>query len=207
MSDREDDIGRRAGLLNVIRLESLSQFFYQNATIFNAVLATVGFIAYLLLVMTSKATGFETEASSIRSLGTTFGFDQTDIIAFLSARTEEMIASYIIFNQVWDVLFGVIYGIMYMIWLSVIFKQFSHKLGRLNLVPVMQVAFDWLENYELAIVANQYLVEGSISPVNAQLASIFSMIKWGFSGMTYVLISLGLVLLVYRFIQKGRYPE
>ena len=46
--------------------------------------------------------GFETEASSIRSLGTT-GFDETDIIAFLSARTEEMIASYIIFNQVWDV--------------------------------------------------------------------------------------------------------
>ena len=54
MSDREDDIGRRAGFLNVIKLESLSQFFYQNATIFNAVLATVGFIAYLLLVMTAR---------------------------------------------------------------------------------------------------------------------------------------------------------
>ena len=62
--------------------------------------------------MMGKGAGFEVADSNIRSLGTSFGFDQADVIAFLSMRSDQMITAYITFNQVWDVLFGVIYGLM-----------------------------------------------------------------------------------------------
>lgn len=207
MFEKQDRSKSKAGLLEALNLKAVSEFFYQNSNVLTAILMTVIFVGYLLLVMTSKAVGFETDASSIRSLGTSFGFDQSDIMAFLAARTDEMIDAYITFNQIWDVFFGLIYGLMYVVWVSVLFKPIVHKAGRLNLLPLVQVAFDWLENYELALLANQYLAEGMIASSNAQLASVFSMIKWGCSAGTYTVIFVGIILLILRAFKTNKFQE
>ena len=154
--------------------------------------------------MMSKSTGFELSDGNIKSLGTSFGFDEAEIILFFAARTREMIEAYISFNQIWDTLFGLIYGLMYVIWVSVLFKSFSHKAGILNLFPFIQVLFDWLENYTLAALANQYLADGVFSSVNAKLASIFSIFKWVFSGLTLTLILIGGILMITQAIKNKR---
>ncbi|MBT4871152.1 MAG: hypothetical protein HON39_00730 [Marinovum sp.] len=200
MFDQQDEIKNKKGPLSVLNLTGASQFFYQKSNFITAILATVIFIGYLLLVMMDKGAGFEVADSNIRSLGTSFGFDQVDVIAFLSIRSDEMVTAYITFNQVWDVLFGVIYGVMYVVWVSVLFKPICDKVGRLNLVPVLQVIFDWLENYELVLLAHQYLSDGMISASNANLASVFSMLKWACSGLTYTLISIGIILMIMRAV-------
>ena len=179
-------------------MKRISQFFYQNSNLKVAVLFTAIFIGYLILIMTRKATGFELPNSDIKSLGMSFGFDQADITVFFKIRTDDMIDSYINFNLVWDTLFGLIYGLMYVIWVSVLFKPFSEKAGRVNLIPLAQVLFDWLENYTLGSLAQQYLVDGIITSSTADLASDFCMIKWIFSGLTYVLILVGVILLIAR---------
>ncbi|MDT2078956.1 MAG: hypothetical protein RMX54_11825, partial [Planktomarina sp.] len=164
------------------------------------------FIGYLFLVMMSKSTGFELSDSNIKSLGTSFGFDKADIVLFLATRTKEMIEAYINFNQIWDTVFGLIYGLMYVVWVSVLFKPFSKKVGVLNLFPFIQVLFDWLENYTLAAVANQYLADGVFSSVNAKLASIFSIFKWVCSGLTLTLILIGAILMIAQAIKnKGQF--
>ena len=61
--------------------------------------------------------------SAVKSLGTSLGFGQAEIFAFLSERSDQMIAAYINFNQVWDTLFGLIYGVMYVVWVSLLFKS------------------------------------------------------------------------------------
>jgi hypothetical protein len=38
-----------------------------------------------------------------------------------------MVDAYINFNRIWDTLFGLIYGLIYVVWLSVLFKSFSIK--------------------------------------------------------------------------------
>ena len=200
MFDQQDEIKNKKGPLSVLNLTGASKFFYQKSNFITAILATVIFIGYLLLVMMDKGAGFEVADSNIRSLGTSFGFDQVDVIAFLSIRSDEMVTAYITFNQVWDVLFGVIYGVMYVVWVSVLFKPICDKVGRLNLVPVLQVIFDWLENYELALLAHQYLSDGMISASNANLASVFSMLKWACSGLTYTLILIGIILMIMRAV-------
>ena len=202
MLDEKDQSTKKTGLFEVLNLKGISQFFYQNSNLVTGVSLTIIFIGYLVLVMMGKGAAFELADSNMRSLGTSFGFDQADIHAFLSARSKEMITAYITFNQVWDVLFGVIYGLMYVVWVSVLLKPLSHKVGGLNLVPFLQVLFDWLENYQLALLANQYLNDGMISPANAQLASVFSMFKWACASLTYILILIGIILMIRRAVKR-----
>jgi hypothetical protein len=182
-------------------MKRITQFFYQNSNLKVVFLITAIFMGYLILVMIPKATGFEIPSSNVKSLGASFGFDQADIIAFFNTRTDAMIDAYINFNQVWDTLFGLIYGLMNVVWVSVLYKPFFDKVGSINLIPLVQVLFDWLENYTLGTLAQQYSVDGTITSSTAELASAFCMIKWTCSGLTYILILVGIILLIVRFFK------
>ncbi len=179
-------------------LRLVSRFFYAKSNLATALLATAIFAGYLIFVLTLQGKAFEVANSSIRSLGTSFGFGQAEILAFLSERSDPMISAYINFNRVWDTLFGLIYGVMYVIWVSVVFKPYAPKVGILNLLPFGQVVFDWLENASLAALSNQYLADGTISSSMALVTSTASSIKWGFSLLVYLLILVGIVMRIVR---------
>ena len=204
MIGKENDTKQEGRLIKPLLVSRLSHFFYQNSGIFIAVFFTIVFIGYLFFIMIGKAAGFELADGNIKSLGTSFGFDHADIIAFLAARTDEMINAYINFNKVWDTLFGLIYGLMYVVWISFLFKPSAQKVGFLNLFPFAQVLFDWLENYALASLANQYLVDGMISLPIAKLASVFCMLKWVCSGLTSTLILVGIILTIAQAIKNKK---
>jgi hypothetical protein len=174
-------------------LTRASQFFYAKSSLVTAVLATLVFAGYTVLVLSGQGKAFEVANSSIKSLGTSLGFGQAEILAFLAERSADQIAAYITFNQVWDTLFGVIYGVMYVVWVSLLLKPYSHKVGILNLLPFGQVLFDWLENIGLATVSSQYLADGTISASTAQLASTASSIKWAFALLVYGVILVGII--------------
>ena len=174
-------------------LGRLSGFFYAKSTLVTALLATAVFAGYTVLILSGQGKAFEVANSSVRSLGTSLGFGQAEILAFFGERSGEQISAYITFNQVWDSLFGVIYGVMYVVWVSLLFKPYSLKVGLLNLLPFGQVLFDWLENFSLASLSNQYLADGTISSSAALLASTASSIKWVFALLVYGVILVGIV--------------
>jgi hypothetical protein len=179
-------------------LSLVSRFFYAKSNLATALLATAIFAGYLVFVLTLQGKAFEVANGSVRSLGTSFGFGQAEILAFLTERSDSMISAYINFNQVWDSLFGLIYGVMYVIWVSVAFRPYSVKVGILNLLPFGQVIFDWLENASLAALSNQYLADGTISSSMALVASTASSIKWVFSLLVYGVILVGIVMRIVR---------
>lgn len=183
-------------------LSRASRFFYTKSNLVTALLATSVFAGYLLFFLTKKGTAFEVANSSVKSLGTSLGFGQTEILAFLAERSDQMINAYINFNQVWDSLFGLIYGVMYVVWVSILFKPYSQKIALLNLLPFGQVFFDWLENFALATLSKQYLADGTISSSTAQLASTCSAIKWVFSLLVYGLILVAIVMRIVGALKK-----
>jgi hypothetical protein len=187
-------------------LKRISQFFYGNSNLKVAILCTVIFGAYLVLVMTHQATGFDIPNSNVKSLGMTFGFKETDILGFFQSRTDKMIEAYINFNLIWDTIFALIYGVMYAVWLSVLLKASAGKVGILNLIPFLQVIFDWLENYSLGYLAQQYLINGTIVSSMAKISSYFVMIKWVFSGLTYFTMILAIIFLLARLF-KPAFPK
>ena len=187
-------------------LKRISQFFYENSNLKVAILCTVIFGAYLVLVMTHQATGFDIPNSNVKSLGMTFVFKETDILEFFQSRTDRMIEAYINFNLIWDTIFALIYGVMYAVWLSVLLKASAGKVGLLNLIPFLQVIFDWLENYSLGYLAQQYLINGTIVSSMAKISSYFVMIKWVFSGLTYFTMILAIIFLLARLF-KPAFPK
>jgi len=184
-------------------LRRASEFFYAKSTLVTALIATVVFAGYTVLVLSGQGKAFEVANSSIKSLGTSLGFGQAEILAFFAERSAGQISAYITFNQVWDSLYGVIYSVMYVVWVSVLLKPYSKKVGILNLLPFGQVLFDWLENIGLATVSSQYLADGTISSTTAQLASTASSIKWGFALLVYGVILVGIVARIAGAL-KGR---
>ena len=179
---------RKTGPLN-----RLSGFFYAKSTLVTALLATAVFAGYTVLILSGQGKAFEVAGSSVRSLGTSLGFGQAEVLAFFGERSGEQISAYITFNQVWDSLFGVIYGVMYVVWVSVVFKPYSLRVGLLNLLPFGQVLFDWLENVSLAALSNEYLADGTISSSTALLASTASSAKWVIALLVYAVILVGIV--------------
>ncbi len=184
-------------------LRRASEFFYAKSTLVTALITTVVFAGYTVLVLSGQGKAFEVANSSIKSLGTSLGFGQAEILAFFAERSAGQISAYITFNQVWDSLYGLIYGVMYVVWVSVLLKPYSQKVGMLNLLPFGQVLFDWLENIGLATVSSQYLADGTISSTTAQLASTASSIKWTFALLVYGMILVGIVARITRAL-KGR---
>ena len=183
-------------------LSRASQFFYTRSNLVTALLATFVFAVYLVLFLREQGTAFEVADSTVRSLGTSLGFGQAEILAFLAERDDQMISAYINFNLVWDSLFGLIYGVMYAVWVSLLFKPYSQKVGILNLLPFGQVVFDWLENSALATASTQYLADGTISSSTALFASISSTMKWVFSLLVYGLIVIGIVLRIVGALKR-----
>jgi hypothetical protein len=180
----------------------VSRFFYAKSRLIVALLATALFVGYLFFVLTAQGKAFAVPNSTVRSLGTSLGFGQAEILAFLTERSDQMISAYINFNLVWDNLFGLIYGIMYVVWVSVLFKPYSQRFGILNLLPFGQVIFDWLENACLAALSNQYLADGTVSSSTALLASTFSTIKWVFSLLVYLVILAGIVIRIRMALKR-----
>ena len=180
-------------------LGRVSQFFYAKSTLVTALIATVVFAGYTVLVLSGQGKAFEVANSSIKSLGTSLGFGQAEVLAFFAERSTQQISAYITFNQVWDSL----YGVMYVAWVSVLLKPYSQKVGMLNLLPFGQVLFDWLENFGVSSLASQYLADGTISSTTAQLASTASSIKWAFALLVYGVILVGIVARIARAL-KGR---
>ena len=181
-----------------------SKFFYTKSNLVTGLLATSVFAGYLVFFLTGKGTAFEVANSTVRSLGTSLGFGQAEILAFFAERSDRMIDAYISFNQIWDTLFGLIYGLMYVIWVSVLFKPYSQRFGVLNLLPFGQVVFDWLENYALAELSSQFLADGAISSSTALIASTASTIKWAFSLLVYLVILVGIVMRISRAVKRRR---
>lgn len=184
----------------------LSGFFYQRSNLVLAAVLTAVFGGYLLFVSIPQSASFAVSGNGPQSLGTSIGFNSTDVLAFLASRTEDMILGYIASNQIWDTLFALIYGVMYVVWLSVLFKPFAQRVAWLNLLPFGQVIFDWLENFALASLSSQYLTDGVVSSSLAQLASVSAIIKWVFSGVVTLSIAVGIVARITRVIKNRKRP-
>ncbi len=115
-----------------------------------------------------------------------------------------MIACYRSFNLFSDNVYAVTYGLMYVAWLTLIFRPFAERAKWLNLIPLLQMVFDWLENIQMVRLANSALAGEAFSSMNVPLASAFSMAKWVCSGTIFALILIGVELRIASTVRGAR---
>lgn len=185
-------------------MNKIADFFYRRTNLIIAIILTVATFSYLFLVMLEMAKCFAVPDGGPESLGTTFGFDSEVVLQFFSARSGEMLDCYREFNTIWDSIFALLYGLMYVGWLSLIFNPYKEKIRFLNLLPLLQTVFDWLENYTLAGLAESYQLNEVVSLSAIKFASFSSMAKWTCSTIVFSMIVVGIVLRILAVIRKNQ---
>lgn len=181
-------------------LRTISQYLYRKNSIPVALLLTVCMILYASLVMGGQSECLTSELSSGQSiLGLKFGYDMAFVRAIFIQLSDQAFVCYLSLLKIWDNLFPLIYGSMYIAWLSVIYRKAVPTISwPINLYPLIPVAMDWIENYfEYRLVAYFYENEG-IEKAMVETASLITQIKWSASMLNYLIIIIGVVMLLIQ---------
>ncbi|MFK8036964.1 MAG: hypothetical protein AB8B74_01645 [Crocinitomicaceae bacterium] len=184
-------------------MKRLSIYFYQKSTLILSIIISVAVFFYMYFIMMESGKCFEIEGHEINSLGLSFGFSYEVVENFFSIRSKEMLTCFRDFNLIWDSIFCLLYGLMYMIWISFLFKAYSTKLKMLNLLPLLQTIFDWLENSQLESISNTVLLDTNISEFTVSLASIFSIAKWIVAGLVFIIVLIGIGIKIKDYFSKN----
>jgi hypothetical protein len=189
-------------------MKKLSDFFYKKANWKTCIFFTVAMVAYAALVLGGKSACFQDQLpEGFKVLGLKTGYSQAYVEKLFGAMDESGLLCYRNLILIWDNIFPVLYGVMYIFWLSLIFKNtavINSRFRLINLYPLIPVFLDWTENFfELGLTDN-YLAFETVTGSQVQIASIISQMKWGGSTLNYFIILTGLILLIIEWIKQRK---
>jgi hypothetical protein len=101
-----------------------------------------------------------------------------------------------------DILYPIVYTLFFSLLITWLFQRgfaADSKLQRLNVVPFGALLFDLLENTSIVAMLSLY---PSTPTILAWLATIFTMLKWGFAGASILLVVAGLVMATRNRFKK-----
>lgn len=101
-----------------------------------------------------------------------------------------------------DIIYPIVYTLFFSLLITWLLQRSfatNSKLQRLNIVPFGAWLFDMLENISIVAMLSLY---PSTPTIVAGVATIFTMIKWGFAGASFVLILIGLVMALKNGFKK-----
>ena len=116
---------------------------------------------------------------------------------FFEIRNQEKLVCYNEFLIFWDIIFAVIYTLMYSLWIALLLKKII-----LLIIPFLAMICDWAENYSEILMLEMYLKADFISESIIIIGSGINSAKWIFFYLTYLLILMGIVLKIKNYFKK-----
>ena len=175
------------------------KYFHNNKTLSFVLVSTLVFILYITLILSRVSGCFTLEVGS-NSLGLSFYYTKDMVQNFFELRTEEQLLCYSDFLKIWDAIFAVVYTFMYASWIAFLLKNKSIFL----IIPIFAMICDWVENYIEILMLEIYLKSKLIPDTFVSLGSGINSFKWIFSTLTYLLILLGIIIILIKFIKKPK---
>ena len=171
------------------------KYLNNNRTLYLAIGFTLTFVLYIAFILSHVSSCFTLEVGS-NSLGLSFYYTKDMVQNFFELRTQEELLCYSKFLQVWDVVFAIVYTLMYASWIAYFFK--NKRL--LLIIPTLAMICDWAENYLELLMLETYLKSSSISETFASLGSGINSFKWILSTLTYLIIFIGIMIALKIFL-------
>ena len=171
--------------------------FQKNKNLYLAIGSTVVFILYIIFFLRDISSCFFIEDGN-RSLGLSFYYTQEMVQNFFEIRNQEQLACYSEFLKIWDIVFAVIYTVMYASWIALLLKKII-----LLIVPVLAMICDWAENYSEILMLEMYLNSDLISESLIMIGSGINSAKWIFFYLTYLIILMGIIVKIKNYFKKN----
>ena len=187
-------------------MKRLSDFFYAKTNGWVCLLLTGVMVIYASLVLGGTSADFQSQLpEGMKVLGLKTGYSYEYALNLFQALDPEGLQSYQRFILRWDVIFPLIYGAMYLAWVSLLYKKVSFRFSftkYLNLFPLVLIVLDWKENFFENRLVNQFLQTGSLMERDVAIASFFNQVKWSGSMINYLILIVGVILFFKKMIRK-----
>ena len=160
---------------------------------------TLLFVFYISLILVPFSSCYRLDVGS-NSLGLAI-YNTEMVQGFFQARDQAQLFCYSQFLQFWDVIFAVLSSAMFVSWIIYLFKN-----KRLVLVAptVLGMIADWSENFLELLMLKTYSISGTISETLVSLGSGLNIFKLTMSGLTWLIILVGIILALKTFLTKPK---
>ena len=175
------------------------QYSKNQGTLYFAIGFTLAFFLYITFILGYVSSCFTLDVGA-NSLGLSFSYSKDMVQNFFESRTQEQLLCYSQFLQIWDVIFAIIYTLMYASWIIYFFKNKRLFLA----IPIPGMISDWAENYVGLLMIKAYLNSSPISEILVSLGSGINSFKWSLSILTYLIIIIGIMSTLKIFLTKPK---
>ena len=158
--------------------------------------STLAFILYISLVLNPASGCFRLDSGS-NSLGLSFSYTLAMVQDFFAARNQEQVLCYSQFLKVWDIIFAMIYTLMYCSWILYLLNKKIYLV-----IPILGMIADWSENFSELLMIQSYVASGSITESLVSVGSGINSFKWIMSSLTYLLVIIGIIVAIKSFLMK-----
>jgi hypothetical protein len=131
-----------------------------------------------------------------------FSYTPEKAYSMIESYGDESRALYRTFAMTGDVIYPVVYSILFSLIITWLFQRSfasNSKLQVLNVIPFGALLFDWLENI---FIVTMLLLYPSTPTIVAKLASVCTTIKWGFGVVGILLVLIGFVMALKNGFKK-----
>jgi hypothetical protein len=160
--------------------------------------STIAFILYISLVLNPASGCFRLESGS-NSLGLSFSYTLAMVQDFFAARNQEQLLCYSQFLKVWDIIFAMIYTLMYGSWILYLLNKKIYLS-----IPILGMIADWSENFSELLMIQSYVTSGSITQSLVSAGSWINSFKWIMSSVAYLLLIIGIIFAIKSFLMRNK---
>ena len=172
--------------------------FQKNKNFYLTIGSTVLFILYIVFFLGDISSCFFIEDGN-RSLGLSFYYTKEMVQNFFEIRNQEQLVCYNEFLKFWDIIFAVIYTLMYSLWIALLLKKII-----LLIIPFLAMICDWAENYSEILMLDMYLNSDLMSESLIMTGSGINSAKWIFFYLTYLIILMGIIVKIKNYFKKNK---
>lgn len=178
----------------------ISDWLCKAATGWVTLSALLVFLLFSALVLPQQATKAEQATGSSDSPDTSLFYSSNDLYRMAESYGERGREAYIRARFTFDLVWPLVYTFFLTMSISWVFTRAFAPVSRwqrANLAPLLGALFDYLENLATSLVMLRYPEQTAVVDL---LAPVFTVLKWGFLGASFVLLCGGIVIAVWRWI-------
>lgn len=180
-------------------LKKTSQFLINISKSWVSLTALVIFLLFSILILPGQSAAAKIYSGEVGSPDLSFFYSADDIYKMADQYGPSGREAYVQARFSFDLAFPLIYGFFLITSIGWVLNRQTHQesqMRMLSLVPIGGIIFDFLENISASMVISRY---PTLSPIFANLAPIFTVLKWVFVGGSFlILIFSGLIFMINR---------
>ena len=161
------------------------------------------FLLFTALVLPDQSQKAEQVSGEAGSPDTSFFYSPADLTRMAEAYGEQGRQAYVQARFTFDLIFPLVYTFFLITSLSWVFSKCfpaSSRWQLANLVPLLGMLCDYLENITASLVMLRYPDSAGIATT---LAPVFTVLKWGFIGLSFGLLVIGILAGLWKWMRRA----